>query len=77
MLFALCDGGVSRTLYGLKGREINLYAFMSLSTGLCITAYMIILACTESCYSTYWLRAGRLLLLVSSGQAPLAQHLLW
>ena len=42
MLFALCMA-VSRTLYGLKGREINLHAFMSLSTGLCITAYMIIL----------------------------------
>lgn len=41
MLFALCMA-VSRTFYGLKGREINLYAFMSVSTGLCIVAYMII-----------------------------------
>ena len=41
MLFALCMA-VSRTFYGLKGRGIKLSTFMSISAGLCIAAYMII-----------------------------------
>ena len=41
MLFALCMA-VSRTVYGLRGHKINLSAFMSVSTLLCIAAYLII-----------------------------------
>ena len=41
MLFAVCMG-ISRTIYGLKGNKINLRFFMSLSTVLCIAAYLVI-----------------------------------
>ena len=41
MLFAICMG-VSRTIYGLKGHKLNLRAFMGMSTGLCLIAYLII-----------------------------------
>ena len=41
MLFALCMA-ISRTVYGIKGQRINLNAFMGVSTGLCIAAYLII-----------------------------------
>ena len=41
MLFAFCMG-VSRTIYGLKGHKINLRVYMSISTVLCIAAYLII-----------------------------------
>ena len=34
--------GVSRTIYGLKGHKINLRVYMSISTVLCIAAYLII-----------------------------------
>ncbi len=41
MLFALCMA-ISRTIYGLKGKKISLNVFMGVSTGLCITAYLVI-----------------------------------
>ena len=41
MLFAVCMGA-SRTLYGFKGKKINLSAFMGISTGLCIAAYLVL-----------------------------------
>lgn len=41
MLFALCMA-VSRMIYGIKGQRIKLNSFMSVSTVLCIAAYLII-----------------------------------
>ena len=43
MLFALCMG-TSRTIYGVLGHKLDLNRFMGISTALCISAYVIIMA---------------------------------